>query len=55
MLAYANLESVPPEKRNEVRNALLRYCELDTLAMVENRGQLFNLQFDKNETGRISV
>jgi hypothetical protein len=35
MLAYAHLESVPPEKRPEVRSALLRYCELDTLAMVK--------------------
>jgi hypothetical protein len=34
MLAYANLESLPPEKRPEVRNALLKYCELDTQAMV---------------------
>ncbi|MEJ2500314.1 MAG: DUF2779 domain-containing protein [Campylobacterales bacterium] len=35
MLAFAHLESVPPEKRPEVRSALLRYCELDTLAMVK--------------------
>jgi len=34
--AYARLqfEDVPPQRRDLIRSALLRYCELDTLAMV---------------------
>jgi hypothetical protein len=34
--AYARLQfsDVDPQRREAVRNALLRYCELDTLAMV---------------------
>lgn len=35
MNAYARLASMPPEARNATRNALLKYCELDTLAMVK--------------------
>jgi len=35
MNAYAQLASMPPEERNAIRNALLKYCELDTLAMVK--------------------
>ena len=34
MNAYANLTELPPEERAAVREQLLRYCELDTLAMV---------------------
>ena len=36
MAAYARLqfEDIDPETRNSIENALLRYCELDTLAMV---------------------
>ncbi|MDT8390169.1 MAG: DUF2779 domain-containing protein [Lentisphaeria bacterium] len=36
MTAYARLQfsDVPAEEQNAVENALLRYCELDTLAMV---------------------
>jgi len=36
MMAYARLqfEDMTDEERNEIRNGLLRYCELDTLAMV---------------------
>ena len=35
-IAYANLQftSMSDSERNEIRNAILRYCELDTLAMV---------------------
>lgn len=34
--AYARLqfEDLNPESRQKIREALLRYCELDTLAMV---------------------
>jgi hypothetical protein len=34
--AYARLqfETLSPETRNKINQALLRYCELDTLAMV---------------------
>jgi len=36
MVAYARMqfEDMPPEERREIRKALLKYCELDTLAMV---------------------
>jgi len=36
MVAYARLqfEDVPSEERKATEEALLRYCELDTLAMV---------------------
>jgi hypothetical protein len=36
MISYAQLqyEDMPESNREEIRNALLRYCELDTLAMV---------------------
>ncbi len=36
MIAYAKLQSerLSPEERQEIKAALLRYCELDTLAMV---------------------
>ena len=34
MNAYANLTKLPEEERAAVREQLLRYCELDTLAMV---------------------
>ena len=34
MRAYPNLVNLPPEERAAVREQLLRYCELDTLAMV---------------------
>lgn len=36
MMAYARLqfEDMSDTERSEIRNALLRYCELDTLAMV---------------------
>ena len=34
MNAYANLTKLPEEERAVVREQLLRYCELDTLAMV---------------------
>ena len=34
MAAYSNLVNLPPEERAAVREQLLRYCELDTLAMV---------------------
>lgn len=34
MHAYANLVNLPLEERAAVREQLLRYCELDTLAMV---------------------
>jgi hypothetical protein len=36
MMAYARLqfESVDPAQRHAIEQALLRYCELDTLAMV---------------------
>jgi len=35
MNAYANLANLPEAERAEVREQLLRYCELDTLAMVK--------------------
>lgn len=35
MNAYAGLASLPPQERENVRTALLKYCELDTLAMVK--------------------
>jgi hypothetical protein len=37
MTAYARLqfEDMSPYERNEIRQALLKYCELDTLAMVK--------------------
>jgi Domain of unknown function(DUF2779) len=36
MMAYAHLQftNLPEERREKYRNGLLRYCELDTLAMV---------------------
>lgn len=34
MNAYANLTKLPEVERAIVREQLLRYCELDTLAMV---------------------
>ena len=35
MAAFPKLASMPPEERAVVREQLLRYCELDTLAMVK--------------------
>jgi len=35
MNAYAHLTSMPPKERSATRDALLKYCELDTLAMVK--------------------
>ena len=35
MTAFPKLASMPPEERAIVREQLLRYCELDTLAMVK--------------------
>jgi hypothetical protein len=36
MTAYAKLqfEDIPTEARQQMRSSLLKYCELDTLAMV---------------------
>lgn len=36
MMAYAYLQysNVPPQQKEKIRSALLRYCELDTMAMV---------------------
>ena len=36
MAAYARLqfEAIAPKEREAIQQALLRYCELDTLAMV---------------------
>jgi hypothetical protein len=34
MAAYARLADLPPAEAERVRGQLLRYCELDTLAMV---------------------
>ena len=36
LVAYARLqfEDIPKDERQEIRKALLKYCELDTLAMV---------------------
>ena len=36
MIAYAKLQyyELPDSEREAIRSALLRYCELDTLAMV---------------------
>jgi hypothetical protein len=34
MDAFARLSDMPPEEAARVREQLLRYCELDTLAMV---------------------
>ncbi len=35
MNVYANLINLPEDERFEMRKALLEYCKLDTLAMVE--------------------
>lgn len=35
MNAFAKLSSMEPEEKEKTRNALLAYCELDTLAMVK--------------------
>ena len=35
MNAYANLQDKSAEEREQIRNALLAYCKLDTLAMVK--------------------
>ena len=43
MAAYANLVNLPPEERAAVREQLLRYCELDTLAMVRIYEKLASL------------
>ena len=47
--AYARLqfEDMKPETRDKINAALLRYCELDTLAMVmivQGWGAMFNKQ-----------
>jgi hypothetical protein len=34
MNAFVNLEKLPKEEQNIIRNSLLKYCELDTYAMV---------------------
>jgi hypothetical protein len=36
LTAYGKLQytDMPPEERLELKNSLLKYCELDTLAMV---------------------
>ncbi|MCI0616349.1 hypothetical protein L0244_25490 [bacterium] len=36
MMAYAYLRfsEVPPSQKEQIRKALLRYCELDTMAML---------------------
>ena len=48
MMAYAYLQfsNVPEEQKQLIRNALLRYCELDTMAMV------MIWEFWGNEIGR---
>ena len=35
MNIYPKLTNMPQEQRDRYRNALLKYCELDTLAMVK--------------------
>lgn len=35
MECFAALESMPKNEQEEYRKALLEYCKLDTLAMVE--------------------
>ena len=41
MAAYADLVNMPEEERAAVREQLLRYCELDTLAMVRVLEKLY--------------
>ena len=35
MNAFATLHEKPPEETEQIREALLAYCKLDTLAMVK--------------------
>jgi hypothetical protein len=35
MLCYSTLTDETPERAEEIRRCLLRYCELDTLGMVK--------------------
>ena len=43
MTAFEQLAGMEPEKRREVREQLLRYCELDTLAMVKVHERLIEI------------
>jgi hypothetical protein len=51
MMAYAWLQftDVPPAQKEQIRKALLRYCELDTMAMV------MIWEFWGKETGRFGI
>ena len=35
MTVFPRIQNMPPEEAAATREALLRYCELDTLAMVK--------------------
>ena len=41
MFAYATLKEQPPDVAAEIRQALLAYCHLDTLAMVKILEKLY--------------
>ncbi len=41
MTLFQNLEKYPFEKREEIRKSLLKYCELDTFAMVKILDKLY--------------
>jgi hypothetical protein len=46
MNAYATLTELPEAERLKVRESLLEYCKLDTLAMVKIWGKLSDLMVE---------
>ncbi len=46
MNAFANMSKLDDDEKERMRNALLEYCKLDTLAMVEVLNKLREISDD---------